>query len=36
MNNLKQKIENLKKEKNAIILAHYYTGAQITKAQPKT
>lgn len=29
MNNLKQKIENLKKEKNAIILAHYYTLPEV-------
>ncbi|MBR3572590.1 MAG: quinolinate synthase NadA [Bacteroidales bacterium] len=29
MNNLKQKIETLKKEKNAIILAHYYTLPEV-------
>ena len=26
---LRRRIEELKREKNAVILAHYYTGAQL-------
>ena len=36
MNDLKQQINTLKKEKNAIILAHYYTLPEVQDYFPLT
>ena len=32
--NLLSKIADLKKEKRAVILAHYYTGAELYREEP--